>query len=329
MWPHCVMVNDEFSLIKRYFTRPNHRKDVIFGVGDDAAVLSLPSGSQLVVSTDTLVEGTHFLPEIDPADLAYKAVAVNLSDLAAMGAEPAWMTLALTLPGVDEPWLKTFSESLFEIARYYGIALVGGDTTRGPLSITLTIHGHVPQDRALYRSGARVGDWIYVTGTLGDSAAGLRCLQGQLSASQSHCQALVRRHLRPRPRVLAGRTLRGLASSAMDLSDGLASDLTHILNASAVGAVIELDRLPLSEILLSVTERETALPWALAGGEDYELLFTVPEAQRGALKRAMSEAGTPYTRIGQITAGVGIDYQRKGKSVELNLSGYNHFEEHP
>ncbi|GAA4892277.1 thiamine-phosphate kinase [Ferrimonas pelagia] len=318
---------DEFSLIKRHFTRPNQRKDVIFGVGDDGAVLRVPEGSQLVVSTDTLVSGTHFLADIDPADLAYKAVAVNLSDLAAMGAEPAWMTLALTLPQVNEPWLEAFSASLFEICQYYGLALIGGDTTRGPLSLTLTIHGHVPAGKALYRSGARVGDWLFVTGKLGDSGAGLQCLLGQLTLPSELHRALQQAHLRPRPRVLAGRMLRGIATSAMDLSDGLASDLQHILTASQVGAVIELNDLPLSEHLLSAMPREQAQAMALTGGEDYELLFTVPEAQKGALATALAEAGADYCCIGQITNGEGIQYRQDGQPVSLSLSGYNHFKD--
>ncbi|SHH80281.1 thiamine-phosphate kinase [Ferrimonas marina] len=327
MWPHYVMGTGEFSIIKRYFTRPNQRKDVICGVGDDAAVLKLPEGNQLLVSTDTLVSGVHFLPDIEPGDLAYKAVAVNLSDLAAMGAEPAWMTLAITLPEADEEWLEAFSASLFEICQYYGLALVGGDTTRGPLSLTITMHGQAPAGRILYRAGARVGDWLFVTGTLGDSAAGLMCLQDELQLPSPLRRPLVNKHLRPRPKMLAGRALRNLASSCLDLSDGLATDLSHILTASGVGAVVELDQIPISASLKSVVEPEQALQLALAGGEDYELLFTVPEAQKGALATAMSEAGTSYHCIGQITNGSGIQFRREGEPVELTLSGYNHFKD--
>ncbi|MBY5990539.1 thiamine-phosphate kinase [Ferrimonas balearica] len=320
-------MGSEFDVIKRYFDRPVHRKDVLKGIGDDGAVLALPANSELVVSTDTLVCGTHFLPDIAPADLAHKAVAVNLSDLAAMGAEPAWMTLAITLPGEDSDWLQAFSEGLHEICQYYGVALIGGDTTRGPLSLTVTIHGHLPEGRALLRDGARIGDWIYVTGNLGDSAAGLQCLLGQLALAPEATEYLVEKHLRPRPRLLAGRALRGRASSAMDLSDGLASDLGHILAASGAGAQLELEQLPMSAVLKGAVSAERALELALAGGEDYELLFTVPEAEKGALATALAETGINHTCIGQIVAGEGIRYLKEGAPVELTLSGYDHFKE--
>ncbi len=320
-------MGSEFDVIKRYFDRPVHRKDVLKGIGDDGALLALPANSELVISTDTLVCGTHFLPDIAPADLAHKVVAVNLSDLAAMGAEPAWMTLAITLPVEDPAWLQAFSEGLHEICQYYGVALVGGDTTRGPLSLTVTVHGYLPKGKALLRSGARIGDWIYVTGNLGDSAAGLRCLLGQLDTDASSREYLLERHLRPRPRLLAGRALRNHASSAMDLSDGLASDLRHILAASGAGAQVELSQLPMSSVLKSAVPADQALELALAGGEDYELLFTVPEAEKGALATALAETGINHTCIGQIVAGEGIRYLRNGEPVEMTLSGYDHFKE--
>ncbi len=279
------MACGEFDLIARYFDRfKSVRRDVQLGIGDDCALLTVPEKQLLAISTDTLVSGIHFLADIDPADLGYKALAVNLSDLAAMGADPAWLSLALTLPEVNEEWLKAFSDSLFEQMNYYGMQLIGGDTTRGPLSMTLTIHGHIPVGWALTRSGARIGDWIYVTGTLGDSAAGLAILQDRLQVSDRAAQEyLLARHLRPHPRVLQGQALRDLASSAIDISDGLISDLRHVLNASECGARIELDELPLSQTLTSNTEADQALRWALTGGEDYELCFTVPEINRGAL----------------------------------------------
>jgi len=265
------MACGEFDVIARYFDRYKHsRRDVQLGIGDDCALLTVAEKQVLAISTDTLVEGTHFLPTIDPADLAYKALAVNISDLAAMGADPAWLSLALTLPKVDEPWLAAFSDSLFEQLNYYDMQLIGGDTTRGSLSLTLTVHGLVPAGRALTRSGARVGDWIYVSGTLGDSAAGLALLQNRLTVTdEDDRRALLARHLRPQPRVLHGQALRDLANAAIDISDGLVSDLGHILKASACGARIDLDAIPYSDAMRRQVAPEQALKWALTGGEDY------------------------------------------------------------
>lgn len=322
------MACGEFSLISRYFDRVrSSRLDVETGIGDDCALLSVPEKQTLAISTDTLVSGIHFLPDINPADLARKALAVNLSDLAAMGADPAWLTLALTLPSVDEAWLETFSDSLFEQLNYYDMQLIGGDTTKGPLSMTLGIHGFVPEGRALKRSGAKPGDWIYVTGTPGDSAAGLAILQDRLQVNaKEDADYLVKRHLNPTPRILSGQALRGLANSAIDLSDGLISDLGHILKASECGARIDLDLLPYSEAMTRHVEPEQALRWALSGGEDYELCFTVPELNRGAMDVALGNFGMAYTCIGQMTADVeGLHFQRDGKPVTLDWKGYDHF----
>ena len=322
------MACGEFSLIARYFDRvKSMRLDVETGIGDDCALLNIPEKKTLAISTDTLVAGNHFLPDIDPADLAYKALAVNLSDLAAMGAEPAWLTLALTLPAADEAWLESFSDSLFMQLNYYDMQLIGGDTTRGPLSMTLGIHGFVPPGRALKRSGAKPGDWVYVTGTPGDSAAGLAILQDRLVVeSAADADYLLARHLRPMPRVLQGQALRDLASSAIDLSDGLISDLGHILKASGCGARIDLDAMPLSDALLRHVDTEQALRWALSGGEDYELCFTVPELNRGALDVAIGQLGARFTCIGQISAEAdGLQLMQSGKPVQLDLQGYDHF----
>lgn len=322
------MANGEFDVIARYFDRFKHsRRDVQLGIGDDCALLTVAEKQVLAISTDTLVEGTHFLPSIDPADLAYKALAVNVSDLAAMGADPAWLSLALTLPKVDEPWLAAFSDSLFEQINYYGMQLIGGDTTRGNLSLTLTVHGLVPAGRALTRSGARVGDWIYVSGTLGDSAAGLALLQNRLTVSDdADRRALLARHLRPQPRVLQGQALRDLANAAIDISDGLISDLGHILNASACGARIDLDAIPYSDAMRRQVDPEQALKWALTGGEDYELCFTVPEINRGALDVALHHTGAPFTCIGQLAPqSEGIQYLRDNRPVELDWHGFDHF----
>ena len=322
------MACGEFELIARYFNRvTSSRRDVEKGIGDDCALLNVPEKKTLAISTDTLVEGIHFLRDIHPADLGYKALAVNLSDLAAMGADPAWLTLALTLPDVDEAWLKAFSDSLFELLDYYDMQLVGGDTTRGPRSLTLGIHGLVPTGRALKRSGAKPGDWIFVTGTLGDSAAGLALLQHHIRlADPAAHEVLIKRHLRPMPRILQGQALRDLASSAIDISDGLISDLGHVLKASDCGARINLDALPLSATLQEHIDRPQALHWALSGGEDYELCFTVPEINRGALDVALGHLGVPYTCIGQIvSAADGLTLLDKGNPVEFNLKGFDHF----
>ncbi|MCE0488947.1 thiamine-phosphate kinase [Pantoea sp. Mb-10] len=319
----------EFELIARYFNRvTSSRRDVEKGIGDDCALLNVPDKQTLAISTDTLVAGVHFLRDIHPADLGYKALAVNLSDLAAMGADPAWLTLALTLPEIDETWLAAFSDSLFELLDYYDMQLIGGDTTRGPMSLTLGIHGLLPVGRALKRSGAKPGDWIFVTGTLGDSAAGLALLQHhhRLNDPAMH-EALIKRHLRPMPRVLQGQALRNLATAAIDISDGLLSDLGHILTASRVGARLNLDALPLSSALRDHFDAEQALNWALSGGEDYELCFTVPEVNRGALDVALGHLGVPYTCIGQIAPDAeGLTLLQHGKPRSVNYTGFDHFD---
>ncbi|HKM95348.1 MAG TPA: thiamine-phosphate kinase [Buttiauxella sp.] len=325
------MACGEFSLIARYFDRvSSSRRDVETGIGDDCALLTVAEKQVLAISTDTLVSGIHFLADIDPRDLGYKALAVNLSDLAAMGADPAWLTLAITLPEVDESWLEAFSDSLFEQLEYYDMQLIGGDTTRGPLSMTLGIHGLVPVGRALKRSGARIGDWIYVTGTPGDSAAGLAILQDRLTVKDSVQAAyLKQRHLRPTARILHGQALRDLASSAIDLSDGLISDLGHILKASECGARVDLDALPYSDAMKANVSADQAQRWALSGGEDYELCFTVPEINRGALDVAIGNLGVPFTCIGQVgPASEGLQFLQNGKPVTLDLKGYDHFASH-
>ena len=322
------MACGEFDLIARYFNRyRTARRDVQLGIGDDCALLTVAEKQLLAVSTDTLVEGIHFLKTIDPADLGYKALAVNLSDLAAMGADPAWVSLALTLPEVNTEWLEAFSDSLFDQLNYYGMQLIGGDTTRGPLSMTLTIQGLVPVGRALTRSGAGVGDWIFVTGTLGDSAAGLAVVLEQLNITDDTTREfLLKRHLRPSPRVLQGQALRDLATSAIDLSDGLISDLKHILKASDCGARLDLDAIPFSDAMKSLGDPEQALKWALTGGEDYELCFTVPEINRGAVDAALSHLGVDFTCIGQIAPlSEGLKLMRAGSPVQLEWQGFDHF----
>jgi thiamine-monophosphate kinase len=324
------MSNGEFDVISRFFARRKvNRHDVQQGIGDDCALVKVDSKHLLAISTDSLVCGTHFLPDIDPADLAYKAFMVNLSDLASMGAEPAWLSLAMTLKEVDEPWLETFSNQLFSLLDYYQMQLIGGDTTKGPLSLTLTVQGFIPEGMQLTRKGAKVGDWIFVTGSLGDSAAGLAILQDKLQViDEEQRRYLIARHLRPQARVLMGQGLRGLATSAIDLSDGLISDLPHILKASGCGAKINLDALPLSQALRCNSEKEQALKWALSGGEDYELCFTVPEMNRGALASQLSQFGVPYTCIGQITnAANQLQCYLDQQPFDVEWRGYDHFGE--
>ncbi|WP_040976288.1 thiamine-phosphate kinase [Necropsobacter massiliensis] len=334
------MSDSEFDIIQRYFTASKRlpRKDVIVSVGDDCAITEHRQNQRIAVTTDTMVENTHFLPNISAADLAYKAAATNLSDLAAMGAEPAWFSLALTLPKVDHQWLSEFSQSFFAVLDHYNVDLIGGDTTQGALHvITITAQGIVPKGKALCRHSARPGDWIYVSGSLGDSAGGLSLLLQGKGAAQNALNAdqhyLIQRHLRPTPRVLLGFELAvsSLANAAIDISDGFIADLGHILQRSHCGAVIHLDKLPLSAPLRHEFGQQQAEQFALTGGEDYELCFTVSDLNRAKLERALTHIGVAYTCVGQIRS-LGthnknrIYFQRYGKPVEaVNTAGFEHF----
>ncbi|MGY4677000.1 thiamine-phosphate kinase [Pasteurella sp. P03HT] len=331
------MSDGEFDIIQRYFTASSKRiarKDVIVSIGDDCAITELRQNQRLVITTDTMVENTHFLPSISPADLAYKAAATNLSDLAAMGAEPAWVSLALTLPEVNESWLREFSESLFDVLDHYNVDLIGGDTTKGPLAITITAHGIIAKGKALCRHSAKVGDWIYVSGTLGDSAGGLALLLAQKSAVNSEQAFLIQRHLRPTPRVLLGLELAvsSLANAAIDISDGFVADLGHILERSQCGAVVDVDKLPLSPQLVSTFGLEQAEKFALSGGEDYELCFTVPDNNKAKLERALAYIGVDYTCVGQVRAispqnKKRIKFERNSMAIDMNLKpGFDHFQ---
>lgn len=319
----------EFNLIEHYFShRQNQRKDVQLSLGDDCAIVKVPDNVRLAISTDTLVAGTHFVEGADPAWIAHKALASNLSDLAAMGATPAWVSLALTLPEVDETWLDKFSSAFFGLADYFGVQLIGGDTTKGPLSITLTVQGYVPDNKALYRNGAKQGDWIYVTGELGDSKAGLEVILEHESRCKPFAQVLEERHYLSTPRIVAGQALLSIASSCIDISDGLISDLQHILQRSNVGAMIDVSSLPLSNELLDFCqEREKAQKMALTSGEEYELCFTVPEEHNGGVQSALAHIGTKVTCIGQIRAQGAFELIREGKVVDWQLEGYDHFKE--
>jgi thiamine-monophosphate kinase len=312
----------EFALIERIRKRCDiARADVRLGIGDDAALLAVPAGQLLAMSTDTLVAGVHFPQDTRPFDIGWKSLAVNLSDLAAMGAEPAWAALALTLPSADAAWADEFADGFAALAREHRVALVGGDTTQGPLSITVTIHGFVPEGAALARSCACVGDGVYVTGTLGDAAAGLR---QALSKTAADPQLLERLH-RPAPRVAQGLILRGRANACIDISDGLVADLAHICDASGVGAQIDADALPASRELMAfgVEERRA---FQLAGGDDYELCFTAPDAGRADWLDALARSGCAATRIGRIVAGSGVRVQdAQGNPVALPRPGWEHF----
>lgn len=317
----------EFDLIKRYFSRKSLQNGVILSVGDDCAITSIPSGYQLAITTDTLVEGTHFLPSISPADLAYKSVAVNLSDLAAMGATPTWMSLALTLPEIKEEWLAEFSQSLFAILDRYGVSLIGGDTTKGSLSITFTAQGFLPENQGLFRHQAKVGDWIFVSGFLGDSAAGLDLLLKNRKIENESDRYLIQRHLRPTPRVELGLALRSFSCCALDISDGLLADLEHILERSQVGAEIYLENLPLSRHLCTQYEQTQAEKFALTGGEDYELCFTVSEEKREEMEQVLRSQGIKVTCIGKILPQTnGLNLLKNGEKVALPAHcGFDHF----
>lgn len=312
----------EFDLIQRYFTRP--APNAILGVGDDAALLRVTEGMELAVSTDMLVSGTHFLPDADPFLLGHKTLAVNLSDLAAMGAVPRWATLALSLPDADAEWLRRFSAGFFTLADEHGVELVGGDTTRGPLNLCVTIMGEVPRGKALRRSGAQTGDDIWVSGTLGAAALGLAHLQGKIELPEDARLSCLAALHQPRPRVALGLALRDLASSAIDISDGLLADLKHILESSNVGAEIAFAALP-APSLWNIDE--TVLRHSiLAGGDDYELCFTASAIRREKIEAVSAELQLPLARIGSIIEGRQCTVRAgDGSVMTIKESGYDHF----
>lgn len=311
-------VPSEFDLIRSHFTRAT--PGAVLGVGDDAALLALTPGRQLVVSTDMLVSGRHFFSDADPESLGHKSLAVNLSDLAAMGARPRWALLALALPEADEAWLSAFSRGLYALADAHGVELVGGDTTRGPLNISITVLGEVAPGMALRRDAAQVGDDIWLSGELGGAALALRHLLGGQDLGEYTNPCLERLH-RPQPRVDLGLRLAGLAHAAIDLSDGLLADLGHILERSGVGAMIDPASIPHAAAFSRFPELfETGV---LAGGDDYELCFTAPSACADALRLAAAETGTTVTRIGHITAKPGL-VDALGRIFD-HTRGYDHF----
>ena len=325
----------EFDLITRFFKRPTPR--AALGVGDDCALLSPRPGTQLAISTDMLVEGRHFYPDVDPASLGHKALAVNLSDLAACGATPLAFTLALSLPQADEAWLAPFSRGLLALADDHGCELIGGDTTQGPLNICITVFGEVPvvngRSAALLRSGAQAGDDLYVSGTLGDARLALQARRGMLTLPADLLALAQARMDRPTPRVALGTALRGIATSAIDISDGLLGDLGHILKASGVGATvhtsvaIELIAMKAAKTWTpALIDQKTALQSVLAGGDDYELAFTAPLALRAAVAAAAQRAATPVTRIGHINAEAGLRLvDGEGQAVPNSYASFDHF----
>ncbi|TMN92497.1 thiamine-phosphate kinase [Pseudoalteromonas phenolica] len=317
----------EFELINRFFTgRGITRRDVDLGIGDDCALVTIPEGCQLAVTTDTLVEGVHFFSDISPKALGHRILAVNLSDLAAMGAEPAWISIGLTLPNVDETWLEQFTEGMHDIAEYYNVQLIGGDTTQGPLTITVCAKGIVPKGKALTRSGAKVGDWLYVTGDLGDAALAIEARKQGWDLSDEDRSYAQKKFDYPAPQVAAGQVLRGLANSAIDISDGLLADLNHILTHSGVGATIHADKVPLSTALKNLPDEEVRLMLAMAYGDDYQLLFTVPDSNRVAVEKRLAEYGVTPTCIGQINANAGdVSLLYKDKPWPFPATGFEHF----
>ena len=312
----------EFELIDRIRRRVHGRDDVVLGIGDDAALLRVPAGRLLVVAADTLNAGVHFPDDTAPADVGWKSLAVNLSDLAAMAAEPAWCTLSLSLPAGDTGWVDGFLDGFLELASAHGVALVGGDTTRGPLSISVTAHGFVAPDRALRREAARIDDDVWVSGTIGDAAGALT--QWRDGAVRD---AFLRSRLdRPAPRIVLGAALADVANACIDISDGLLADLAHVCRASGVGATIELDRLPASDALRAAGDDATRHVLQATGGGDYELCFTAPADLRGDIERISGETDTPVARVGRIDAGEGVRvFDAQGLPWKPARAGYQHF----
>lgn len=318
----------EFQLIQQFFQREQAEQPaegVLLGIGDDCALLQIPAGKQLAVSVDTLVAGVHFPVGADAELIAERALRTNLSDLAAMGADPLWFTLALTLPEANEDWLRSFSRGLFACAREYNIALVGGDTTSGPLTITIQVMGAVAPGAAMRRDGANVGDFVLITHSLGDGAAALAVIQDRISCDELSASYLHERFYRPVPRLQESALIRELASAALDVSDGLVADLQHICDASDVGAIIDVENLPLSSAVQSLNNQTQALEWALSGGDDYELCFTVAPEKIADIAMLIAQGKLNATVIGEIVPGNKVICEYEGEPFKLANTGYQHF----
>jgi len=321
------MVSSEFELIKKYFQNlTDEDPSVKYGIGDDAAIIKVPEDMDLVLSMDTLLEGTHFPAEATPSDIGHKVLAVNLSDMAAMGAIPKWVLLSISLPENDEAWLKEFASGFLELARQHSVSLIGGDMSRGPLSITLQIQGLVPTDTALKRDGAEIGDLIYVAGALGDAGVGLDIIKGKLSLESKYETYFVNCLNRPEIYIDAGIRLRDIASSAIDISDGLMADLGHILDASHIGAEIEAKKIPLSEAMQQCIDEKTAWNYALTSGDDYKLCFTASAAHHDRIINTFNELNIPVSCIGEIKGETGLRLKiPEGTCFEPSGSSYRHF----
>lgn len=316
----------EFEIIERYFAVDSgKRKDVIKGVGDDCALLKVPRGQRLAVSMDTLIAGVHFLPETNAADIAHKAVAVNLSDLAAAGAEPAWLTLSMSIPEVDRDWLESFHLGLKRIVEFFGVQVIGGDTCKGPLSITIQAHGFVPEAVFHTRNGAQAGELVCVTGSVGDAALGLKVAQNELQVPPNIASQFLKKYFTPYPKIAAGIALRGRATSVIDISDGLLADVNHISEQSGVGALLHWEKVPLSDAAKSIEDEALLKGAALSGGDDYELCFTVKEDDLASTRLALEMVGTDCIPIGRLTGKPGVRLLDDKNEVELDELGYRHF----
>lgn len=317
----------EFDIITHYFkAQTTHRPDVKIGIGDDAAVVKCPAGHELVITTDTLISGVHFPESTLPYDIGYKSLAVNLSDIAAMGGTPAFVTMALTLPNENPEWIQEFCNGFFTLANRHNVQLIGGDLTRGNLSITIQAMGFVPDNLAILRSNAKPHDLVYVTGTLGDAGLALSFVHNKLTLNTDYQRELLEKFHKPEPRIATGQALIAIANSAIDISDGLAADLNHILKASHVGARINVDQLPLSEALTHSVSKDDAIKFALTAGDDYELCFTVPGQKQQELEKKLSSIDCRYTCIGKITEETGMDlHYQNGNKYHGPINGYQHF----
>lgn len=316
-------MSPEFNLIAKYFTRATPSADL--GVGDDAALLRVSEGHQLAISVDMLVAGTHFFHDAAPYNIGWKSLAVNISDMAAMGAVPKWATLAIALPEINEPWLAEFSRGLFACADRFKVDLIGGDTTRGPLNISVQIMGEVPTGKALRRDGAKSDDDIWVSGNLGSAALGLAHLQNKITLDSEvaeHC--LLALHT-PMPRTILGLALRNKANSCIDVSDGLLADLGHILEASNLGATVALDNITCHDYLRLHLDKPMIQQCVLAGGDDYELVFTAPESQRHAIQQLTQQLNLPLSLIGKTTENLGIQVTYKQQMLDISKKGFDHF----
>ncbi|MDO9392440.1 MAG: thiamine-phosphate kinase [Methylotenera sp.] len=314
----------EFDLIHQYFTRPTRHTNL--SVGDDAALISITKGMELAISADMLVAGTHFFADCDPYQLGWKSLAVNVSDMAAMGANPKWATLAIALPEVNQPWLTEFSNGFFSCADTFSIDLIGGDTTRGSLTISVQIMGEVPAGKAIKRSGAKVNDEIWVSGALGDAAMALAVMQQRFNLARSDLNQIENALHTPQPRVALGQALHGLANSAIDISDGLLADLGHILKASKLGAIIRLDQVPISDTVHKNLHLKQVKNMVLAGGDDYELCFTAPSNQHAEIANLSKTLNLALSHIGQITANTDlIVHGLDNEILDIKETGFDHF----